>query len=87
MTTAVDDIANARPITIAAAHPEPSNAAPDADHGGRQRELHAAHAHDEPAQRSQPAPRQLEADQEQERHHAELGERRDPLPIVQRDMA
>src|SRR4030081_1706944 len=48
-----------------------------ADHQRRQHELQGADAGDVAPQRPQPRHRQLETDQEEEKQHAELGERLD----------
>ena len=60
---------------IAALVDAPRNDSAAAECDRRQQELHAADAGHEAAQRPQPLDRHLDADQEQQEHDAELGER------------
>jgi hypothetical protein len=73
-TSAVEDIAQASPATSAACHESPSShAQPESDDAGDSH-LRAAQAENRTAQRPQPRRVELEADQEEEQHHAELGD-------------
>ena len=53
----------------------------------REQELHAADAGHEAAQRPQPLDRHLDADQEQQEHDAELGERLDAGAVLDGEIA
>ena len=72
---AVDDMRQAQRRPPAPAASRRPTATPTPSISARRAEqLHAAPAEDRPAQRPQPARLQLQPDQEQHQHHAELGE-------------
>ena len=72
---------------IAAFAGAPSSDSADAADDGREQELQAADAGHEAAQRPQPLDRHLDADQEQQEHDAELGERLDAGAILDGEIA
>ena len=81
-TSAVEDIAQARPATSAACHERPSTQAQAASTTPVIADLRAAQAENGPAQRPQPRGLELEPDQEQEQHHAELRDMQGGLDIA-----
>ena len=70
------------PATSATATRLPERERDRGDRGRGDEHLDRAHAEDRPAQRPEPARVELEADQEKQHHHAELGEVQHRLRIA-----
>ncbi len=87
ITRAVEDMARQRPSTIALLMPAPTARDAGADGERAEHELQPADAEHIAAQRPQPRHRQLQPDQEQQEHHAELGQDLDPVAILDGEIA
>ena len=72
-TIAVDDIARPKPTTIAGCHARPNACAITDEHDAARQHLRAAEAEHGVPQRPQPRGLELQPDQEEEQHDAELG--------------
>ena len=81
---AVDDRESARPANTAAGHTRPSAMAMAASTRAVMRDLRPAQAEDGRAHGPQALGAQLQADQEQQQHHAELGKVQDRAHLVDR---
>ena len=78
MTTAVEDSASERPMSTAAPARAPYIAAIDADDHRRDGDLQRAEPEHQAAHGQQPLERQLQPDDEQQEHDAELGHGAEP---------
>ena len=81
-TSAVEDIAQARPATQRRLPRKPEHPGAGREHDAGDADLRAAQAEDGPAQRPQPRRLELEPDQEQQQHDAELGDVQGRLDIA-----
>ncbi len=84
---AVDDSASASPATSAACHGSPSARPPAASAAPDSAELQRAAAEHRPAHRPEALRLELEPDDEQHQHDAELGEVQDRLDVVDEPQA
>ena len=81
---AVDDSDSARPAKSAVCQAKPNSQGDAGQHRAGEQHLRAAEAEDGGAHGPQALGAQLQADQEQQQHHAELGEVQDFLRLVDR---